>query len=286
MLLLGSPLDAVTVLHYAEAMADPRDGDAGPEPDVVRSVIRRALGRKWKDLAKERLDGPEPGIPLGDKFWPLEADERAGLAEVLAAPDVSALLLSLDRKDRDRSVKLIDAAYWMKGCSSLGLLRFAVLAGLKNATGRSDYALLDLKEATAPIAPVAPGAKMPDDPAERVVAAARALAPHLGDRMTATKAFGRSLFVRELSPQDLKLEVDQFSDSQAIKASHYHAIVVGKAHARQMDRAARREWAAVLEADRRGMIDAPTWLWESIVSLAGSHEAGYLDHCRRYAMAG
>jgi len=130
---------------YAEAMADPRDGDAGPEPDVVRSVKRRALGRKWKDLAKERLDGPEPSIPLGDKFWPLEADERAGLAEVLTAPDVSTLLLSLDRKDRDRSVKLVDAAYWMKGCSSLGLLRFAVLAGLKNATGRSDYALLDLK---------------------------------------------------------------------------------------------------------------------------------------------
>lgn len=269
---------------YAEAMADPRDGDAGPEPDVVRSVKRRALGRKWKDLAKERLDGPEPSIPLGDKFWPLEADERACLAEVLTAPDVSTLLLSLDRKDRDRSVKLVDAAYWMKGCSSLGLLRFAVLAGLKNATGRSDYALLDLKEATAPIAPKAPGAQMPADPAERVVAAARALAPHLGDRMTATKAFGRSLFVRELSPQDLKLEVDQFSDSQAIKASHYLAFIVGRAHARQMDEAERREWADVLEADRRGMIDTPTWLWESIVSLAARHEAGYLDHCRRYAM--
>ena len=290
----GSDLPGVTTARmmeamvegYAEAMADPRDGDAGPEPDVVRSVKRRALGRRWKDLAKERLDGPEPGIPLGDKFWPLEADERASLADVLAAPDVSTLLLSLDRKDRDRSVKLVDAAYWMKGCSSLGLLRFAVLAGLKNATGRSDYALIDLKEATIPIAPVAAGAQMPDDPAERVVAAARALAPHLGDRMTATKAFGRSLFVRELSPQDLKLEVDQFSDSQAIKASHYLAFVVGRAHARQMDGAARQEWAAVLEADRRGMIDTPTWLWESIVSLAGSHEAGYLDHCRRYAMAG
>ena len=290
----GSDLPGVTTARmmeamvegYAEAMADPRGGDAGPEPDVVRSVKRRALGRKWKDLAKERLDGSEPSIPLGDKFWPLEADERAGLAEVLAAPDVSTLLLSLDRKDRDRSVKLVDAAYWMKGCSSLGLLRFAVLAGLKHATGRSDYALIDLKEATAPIAPVAPGARMPDDPAERVVAAARALAPHLGDRMTATKAFGRSLFVRELSPQDLKLEVDQFSDSQAIKASHYLTLVVGKAHARQMDGTARREWAAVLEVDRRGMIDTPTWLWESIVSLAGSHEAGYLDHCRHYAMAG
>jgi uncharacterized protein (DUF2252 family) len=47
----------------------------------------------------------------------------------------------------------------------------------------------------------------------------------------------------------------------------------------------RREWGAVLASDRRGMIDAPTWLWQSIVSLAGSHEAGYLEHCRRYAMA-
>lgn len=289
----GSDLPGVTTARmmeamvegYARAMGDPDGGDAGPEPEVVRSVKRRALGRKWKDLARERLDGLEPIIPLGERFWPLEDDERASLREVLAASEVSSLLLSLDHKDKDRSVKLIDAAYWMKGCSSLGLLRFAILAGLKNATSRSDYALIDLKEATVPIAPVARGAKMPADPAERVVAAARALAPHLGDRMTATKAFGRSLFVRELSPQDLKLEVGQFSDSQAVKASHYLAFVVGKAHARQLDGGERDEWAGVLESDRRGMIDTPTWLWESVVSLAGSHEAGYLDHCRRYALA-
>jgi len=127
---------------------------------------------------------------------------------------------------------------------------------------------------------------MPANPAERVVAAARVLAAHLGDRMTATRAFGRSLFVRELSPQDLKFEVDQFSDSQAIKASHNLAFVVGKAHTRQMNEATRREWAAGLDANRRGMIDTPTFLWESIVSVAGRHKASYLDHCRRYAMAG
>ncbi len=289
----GSDLPGVTTARmmetmvegYAAAMVDPAGDDAGPEPDVVRSVRRRAMGRRWKDLAKERLDGPDPEIPIGDKFWPLEEDERSTLEKVLAAPEVSALVLSLDHKDRDRSVKLTDAAYWMKGCSSLGLLRFAVLAGLSNVKGRSDYALIDLKEATAPIAPVARGAEMPTDPAERVVAAARALAPHLGERMVATKAFGRSLFVRELSPQDLKLEVGQFSDSQAVKAAHYLAFVVGKAHARQLDRAGREEWARVLEADRRGMIDTPTWLWESIVSLTGRHEAGYLDHCRRYALS-
>ena len=290
----GSDLPGVTTAHmmeamvegYARAMADPTSGDTGPEPDVVRSVKRRAMGRRWKDLANERLDGTEPSIPLGDKFWPLEEDEREGLRTVLAETGVTGLVLALDHKQRERTVKLVDAAYWMKGCSSLGLLRFAVLVGLKNAKSRSDYALIDLKEATNPIAPAARGAHMPSDPAERVVTAARALSPHLGERMTATTAFGRSLFVRELSPQDLKLEVDQFSDSQAVKASHYLAFVVGRAHARQMDDASRREWTGVLEADRRGVIDTPNWLWESVVSLAGSHEAGYLDHCRRHALAG
>lgn len=104
--------------------------------------------------------------------------------------------------------------------------------------------------------------------------------------MVATRAFGRSLFLRELAAQDLKLEVDQFTRSQAVTAARYLAFVVGKAHARQMDDHTRSGWADVLDTDRRGAIDAPTWLWESIVSLAGSREAGYLDHCRRFALAG
>ncbi|WP_010163712.1 DUF2252 family protein [Sphingomonas sp. PAMC 26617] len=290
----GSDLPGVTTAHmieemvtgYASAMADPANGEAGPEPDAVRSVKRRALGRRWRHLAKERFASDEPAIPLGDKFWPLEKAERASLAALVTEPDVAALVLSLDEKDRDRTVRLVDAAYWMKGCSSLGLLRFAALVGLKNAKGRSDYALIDLKEATTPIAPVARGAKMPTDEGARVVAAARALSPHLGSRMVAAHALDRSLFIRELSPQDLKLEVEQFSAGQAVKAARYLAFVVGKAHARQMDSATRHAWVDILDADRRGAIDAPNWLWESVVSLAGSHEAGYLDHCRKYAMRG
>jgi uncharacterized protein (DUF2252 family) len=288
----GSDLPGVTTANmieemvggYAMALDDPRDDDAAPEPDVVRSVRRRAMGRRWRHLARERLTSDEPTIPLGSKFWPLDPAERAALEEVFADPEVAALVLSLDHKDRDRAVRLVDAAYWMKGCSSLGLLRFAVLAGLKNARGRSDYALVDLKEATTPIAPSVGRTKMPADQAERVVTAARALSPNLGSRMVATKALGRSLFVRELSPQDLKIEVGQFSARQAVRAARYLAFVVGKAHARQLDAAGRAAWSGIMDTDRRGAIDAPSWLWDSVVSLAGMHEAGYLDHCRRYAM--
>jgi uncharacterized protein (DUF2252 family) len=96
---------------------------------------------------------------------------------------------------------------------------------------------------------------------------------------------GRSLVLRELAPQDLKIEVEQFSQGQAIKAARYLAFVVAKAHARQLDAHDRKAWGEALDADRRGLIDAPSWLWESVVSLAGSHETGYLEHCRRYALA-
>ena len=165
------------------------------------------------------------------------------------------------------------------------MLRYAAIVGLKNAKDRSDYALIDLKEAVAPVAPSTAGASMPQDNAERVAAAAKALSPHLGKRLIPVRMLGRSLFIRELAPQDLKLEVDQFSQAQAVMAARYLAFVVGKAHARQMDSAARVGWMSVLEADRKGRIDAPSWLWESVVSLAGRHEAGYLEHCRRYALA-
>ncbi|WP_332754959.1 DUF2252 family protein [Sphingomonas sp. LB2R24] len=296
----GSDLPGVTTARmieamvegYAAAIDDPKTDDTGPEPDAVRSVRKRALGRRWRHLAKERLEAIEPEIPLGRKFWALADDERAALTAVFDDPAVARMILSLDRKDKGaaRAIRLVDAAYWMKGCSSLGLLRFAAILELKSAKGRSSYAIVDLKEAVAPIAPRAAQSStsadpMPADNAERVAAAARALSPYLGARMIPVRMLGRSFFIRELAPQDLKIEVDQFSHGEAIKAGRYLAFVVGKAHARQMDDATRQRWLAMLEADRRGAIDAPTWLWDSVVSLAGAHEAGYLEHCRRYALA-
>ncbi len=289
----GSDLPGVTtarmmeemVQGYAAAIHDPTSGDPGAEPDVVRSIKRQAVGRRWRHLAKERLDAIEPQIPLGRKFWALADEERSALKGLFEDPHVAHMILSLKGKPADREVRLVDAAYWMKGCSSLGLLRYAAIVALKTSKGRWSYALIDLKEAVDPVAPAAVSEKMPEDHGERVVAAARALSPHLGSRMMAVRMLDRSLFIRELAPQDLKLEIDQFSHGEAVRSARYLAFVVGKAHARQMDAPTREEWRSVLDADRRGEIDTPSWLWESVVSLAGSHEAGYLDHCRRYALA-
>ena len=95
----------------------------------------------------------------------------------------------------------------------------------------------------------------------------------------------RAVVLRELMPQDLKLEIDQLSRQEAVEAARYLAEVVGKAHGRQMDASTRREFWMSLKVRRSSRLDAPSWLWSSVVELASIHEAAYLEHCRSYALA-
>ncbi|XYD11846.1 DUF2252 family protein (plasmid) [Methylobacterium sp. NMS12] len=212
------------VRGYALGLSDPGRDEAPPEPDAVRTVRRRALGRRWKHLARERLKDVEPSIPLGRKFWALDGAERAALDDLFREEAVRRLVLALNRRDADADICPVDAAYWMKGCSSLGSLRYATLVRIDEAKGRRGYALVDLKEAVDAAAPVAPGADMPTDPAERVVAGARALSPNLGERMLPVRLLAKPVVMRELAPQDLKLDVDQFSRAEAVRAAHYLAL--------------------------------------------------------------
>ena len=125
---------------------------------------------------------------------------------------------------------------------------------------------------------------MPQDNAQRVLEGACHLSPHLGERMMAERLLDQSVFVRELLPQDLKLEIEQLTRQEAMRAARYLAFVVGSAHRRQMDAAIRRTWRRDLGRGWSKGLDAPAWLWSSIVSLVASHEAAYLEHCRRHAL--
>lgn len=78
---------------------------------------------------------------------------------------------------------------------------------------------------------------MPRDNGKRVVEGARSLSPGLSNRMLATRVLDHGFFIRELLPQDMKLELDQLSQRDAMLAAGYLARVVGIAHARQMDMA-------------------------------------------------
>jgi uncharacterized protein (DUF2252 family) len=162
-------------------------------------------------------------------------------------------------------------------------LRYAVLLDVDGgAIEGDDLCLIDIKEGVQAAAPRYPGTTMPKDNAERVVEGARHLSPFLGDRMRSSRLKGKSVVLRELLPQDIKLEVEQITQKEAMGIAHYLAMVVGRAHARQMDGSTRQAW---LKRNRSKTIDAPFWLWNSVVELVSSHEAGYLEHCRRHSMA-
>jgi uncharacterized protein (DUF2252 family) len=113
---------------------------------------------------------------------------------------------------------------------------------------------------------------MPKDNAERVVAGARSLSPYLGERMLAAELMGKSVVIRELLPQDLKLEMDHLSRDEIVASARFLAGVVGKAHARQIDEPGRKSWMSELQRNRSKNLDAPSWLWTSVVDLVASHE--------------
>ena len=285
----GSDLPGVTTARILEQVIEgyqaalQQDADAIEDaPKSIQLVMKKSLARSWKKLADERLEDQNPTIPRGTKFWSLSKSERSVIDEMFQTTALRHLATSLKSREDDAPIEVEDAAYWMKGCSSLGLLRFAVLLGIGERKKRA-LALMDVKEAVAAAAPRYGRKMMPKDQAERVVEGAMHLSPHLGKRMVAARLDGRSVFIRELLPQDLKIEIERLTVQDAMKAASFLAGVVGKAHARQMDEATRKGWFKELERNRTLTLEAPSWLWSSVVSLIGSHEVAYLEHCRRYA---
>lgn len=255
-------------------------------PVLIHSVIQQAVKRTWKHLARERLEGLEPEITLGKRFWPLLKKEQLAIESVFQQDDIQDLITMIGQRDQTADLKVIDSAYWVKGCSSLGLLRYIVLMDSSNHIVRDGkgLCLMDIKEATKALAPRYSNTPMPKDNAARIVEGAKHLSPFLGERMRASKFLDTSVFIRELLPQDLKLEIEAMDANEAKQLAFYLAFVVGRAHVRQMDDVVRNSWIKELKRNQSKTIDAPFWLWRSIVELISVHEAGYLDHCRRYAL--
>jgi len=251
-------------------------------PPLVRGLMRASKRRTWDNLARERIEDLRPTIPLGKRFWTLSDEERGGVEALVASEAMHELATVLHSRPSDAPVSLVDAAYWVKGCSSLGLLRYALLVAVGSGK-RRELCLIDVKEAVKAAAPRAASAAMPKDNGQRVVEGARHLAPNLGERMRASRLLDRSVFIRELRPQDLKLEIEHLEPDEAILVARFLAGVIGRAHGRQMDADERTRWAQELDRNRSKSLDAPSWLWTSVVDLMASHEAAYLDHCRRHA---
>ena len=289
----GSDLPGVTtarmleaaMLGYRRALTTKIAGHSAPA--ILAKTFRYALRRKWRHLAEERIEDANPTIPIGKSFWPLLKSERAAIENLFREESLRALLTQLEHRDSESPVVLLDAAYWVKGCSSLGGLRFVALAGVGANEKEMDHpnlCLVDIKQAGPAAAPRSEVASMPRDNAERVITGARHLSPHLGERMLALRLEDAPVVVRELLPQDIKFNMSRLTADEAIGAAKYLAHVVGRAHWRQMDAATKRSWNNELTRSYSKTLDAPSWLWSSVVDLVSRHEAGYLSHCRRYAL--
>jgi uncharacterized protein (DUF2252 family) len=51
--------------------------------------------------------------------------------------------------------------------------------------------------------------------------------------------------------------------------------------ARRPEAATKKLWSAEIERREPKSLDAPSWLWASVVDLITPHESAYLKHCRR-----
>ena len=251
--------------------------------EPITRIMRQAKKRQWKHLAEERIEDVKPEIPLGTKFWTLTSQEKQELESLVEGQNLRDLVLHIDGNKNDNKIRLLDAAFWMKGCSSLGRLRYAVLIGVGDKE-KLKYHLLDVKEATPPAGPCTRRAEMPKNNAERVVAGTNALSPYLGKRMAATSIGKRQVFVRELRPQDMKFELLRLQRDEAVAIARLMAGVVGRAHGRQLSRIDRQAWVRELKARHSKGLDAPRWLWSGVLDLAALHEEAYLEHCRQYAL--
>jgi uncharacterized protein (DUF2252 family) len=290
----GSDLPGVTtamileelVAGYQAALSTDfeTDKDKSHRPKSIQALLAQSTRRRWRHLAEERLDNVKPTIPLGKRFWALAPEERKALNQMFASDSVKPTLTSLRGREKGDPIELLDAAYWMKGCSSLGRLRYAAL--LRIGQGKSSsLCLVDVKEGVTAAAPSAAKVEMPRDNAVRVVTGAKALSPNLGGRMMAAKLLGKAVVIRELMPQDLKIEINRLSRQGAMDLARYLGGVVGLAHGRQMEPGQRRAWRSDLAKNQKASLEAPSWLWASVVELIALHEAAYLDHCRRFALA-
>jgi uncharacterized protein (DUF2252 family) len=271
---------------YLEALGGRPPASTSEESAAVRFVVREANKRGFRHLHRERLgDSGAMKLRLGERFWPLSEDERHDVDAFLDRERIHGLVTLPDHRDDDSELHVADAAFWVKGCSSLGLWRCAALVDIVGAKGRSGFCLLDIKQAIAPLAPRAKGSKLPTHFGERVVEGARALSPVLGHRMVSGTIAGRAVFVRELLPQDLKLELEMLDETEARATARALARLLGTAHVRQMDLAHRRAWVKSLRAATSKSLHAPSWLWQAVIDLVAIHERAYLEHCRYHALA-
>ena len=274
-------LDALIGGYESASVETQADTPHLRQPKDIRRLVKHSLRRRWRDLAMENFETKHPLLPRNKRLWPLHRRERDAVLALCRQCKLREIVLSTKKLKKAGDRVVLDAAYWIKGCSSLGHLRCAVLV----SNGKHQpVSLLDIKEAVRAAAPSATGSEMPHDNAERVVAGAKALSPNLGNRMVAARVLDKAVFVREIAPQDMKIDLGRLGAEELCKLARYLGGVLGLAHGRQMSVQEWHSWTGELSSMRKRKPNAPLWLWTCVTDLLSIHDKAYLEHCRQLAL--
>jgi uncharacterized protein (DUF2252 family) len=104
------------------------------------------------------------------------------------------------------------------------------------------------------------------------------------ERMRAVNVVVRPAFVRELTPQDLKIEIEQLTADEATKLAGFLGGLSGKLTIGKWTETRAPSGDGDLRRSRSKSPDAPGWLWKNVVDLPVDHEKAYLEHGRKYAL--
>jgi len=156
--IIAAIINATIGALYEEALSDDieRGKDKIYRPKRIQDLLEHSVRRRWRQLALERLESVKPVLPVGKKFWALTPEEHTALVRLFEQKPIRAMVTGLQGRESSDAVTMVDAAYWIKGCSSLGRLRYAVMLRVSEGKG-SAICLVDIKEGVTAAAPRAEG---------------------------------------------------------------------------------------------------------------------------------
>src|ERR1700688_2223673 len=116
----GSDLPGVTTAHMLEQMmigyqcalkgVRAQNVIESDKPDCIKVVMRKAMSRTWKHLARERLKDLKPNIPRGERFWALTKEENQAVFELFEQSAVRRLVTLLKSRPDDAKIDVLDTA--------------------------------------------------------------------------------------------------------------------------------------------------------------------------------
>jgi uncharacterized protein (DUF2252 family) len=249
-----------------------RGGAPPATPAPVARLVERVRERGNKELLDDRApaDHGRRHFVRGERYHDLPPDIEARVPALLTAY-IAALGARAPAKASTWKVE--DAAFRVAGNGSLGVLRVAVL--VKNPDG--DERLIELKECKDPSCDVLfqPPAGHWTHPAERCVAAARALCAEPPRLLAAVRLDELSFAGRRLFPQEDKVDLEaRRAGAKLDELVAFFAHVLGAAHARGVAALGGQLPPSWTGDDTAAVID-------HAVELAGMLEGTYLAWVRR-----